>query len=82
MGVYHGGDQIELAQQTLELHTVSSANGHCMACGVPGPCAAQEQATKVFLFALRLPRRIPGLTRPELIGARQMGLPGLLPRAS
>ncbi|MBE1484989.1 hypothetical protein [Plantactinospora soyae] len=79
---YHGGDQIERAQKTLERHAVSSADGLCLACRVTGPCAAHEQAAKVFRFALRLPRRVPGATRPELIGARRVGVPGLLSEAS
>ncbi|WP_412102732.1 hypothetical protein [Plantactinospora sp. KLBMP9567] len=78
---YHGGDQIDRAQTTLERHAVSSADGLCLTCGVPGPCVEHEQAAKVFMFALRLPRRVPGATRPELIGARRVGVPGLLAQA-
>ncbi|GAA1809597.1 hypothetical protein GCM10009835_31010 [Planosporangium flavigriseum] len=73
MTTYHGGQQIDDAQATLEQHAVSSANGLCRTCGVPGPCAAYERAAKAFALALRLPRRVPGVTQPHLIGARRSG---------
>jgi hypothetical protein len=75
---YHGGPQIDHAQAALERHAVSSADGLCVACGVPGPCAEHETAAKVFRLSLRLPRRVPGATRPELIGTRRPGQRGLL----
>lgn len=81
MATYHGGGQIDRAQEALERHAVSSADGLCLACQIPGPCAHHEQAATVFAFALRLPRRVPGATRPELPGARRAGVPGLLARA-
>jgi hypothetical protein len=71
--VYGGeADQLAVAQEALDRHTTSSATGLCLACGVPGPCARRETAVKVFSRYLRLPRRIPGLSRPELIGAHRV----------
>ncbi len=68
---YHGGQQIEHAQATLDEHAVSSGDGLCIACGVVGPCPAHEAAARVFMFSARLPRRRPGATRPESIGAKR-----------
>jgi hypothetical protein len=76
MAEYSGGEQIEQAQAVLERHAVSSVDGLCVACGVLGPCASQQRAARVFARALRLPRRVPGLTQPHLIGARRAAGPG------
>jgi hypothetical protein len=78
VATYQGGQQLDYAQAVLELHAVSSADGLCVACRVPGPCGEHETAAKVFTLSLRLPRRVPGATRPELIGARRRGQRGLL----
>jgi hypothetical protein len=78
---YHGGEQLDRAQAALERHAVSSGDGLCVTCGVSGPCAEHEAAAKVFLRSKRLPRRVPGATRPELMGARRIGARGLLARA-
>lgn len=78
MTMYHGGDVVDRAQAVLDAHAVSSADGLCVACRVPGPCGRYEGAAAVFAQSLRLPRRIPGVTRPELIGARRVGFRGLL----
>ncbi|WP_329013078.1 hypothetical protein OG271_03765 [Micromonospora rifamycinica] len=75
---YPGGGQVDAAQVALERHAVSSADGRCLGCGALGPCTTHEQAMQVFRFALRLPKRVPGATRPELIGARRVGVPALL----
>ena len=77
MGTYHGGQHVDQAQQTLERHAVSSADGLCLACRVPGPCVEHEAAVRLFMFSARLPRRVPGATRPELIGARRLDSSGL-----
>lgn len=82
MTTYLGGDQIGRAQAVLERHTVSSADGRCLSCGVPGPCVDHEQATAVFALALRLPRRVPGATHPELVNARRAGDRGWFDKAS
>jgi hypothetical protein len=43
----------------------------------------RENAVETWSRAVyRLPRRRPGITRPELIGARLVGGGSLLPRAS
>ena len=71
--------QLAIAQRVLDEHITSSVDGRCVQCGVPGPCYRRETAVVVFTRFLRLPRRIPGLTRPELVGARRVDvrtLPG------
>lgn len=75
---YPGGKQIDQAQAELERHVTSCADGLCLACGVPGPCTPHEDAARVFRLSLRLPRRVPGASRPELYGARRVGDVGLL----
>ncbi|MCN0150902.1 hypothetical protein [Salinispora arenicola] len=82
MATYSGGDQIARAQAVLERHTVSSAHGRCLGCGVPGPCVDQEHASRAFAMALRLPRRVPGLTKPHLIGVRPPDRPDWFEAAS
>ncbi|TDC38827.1 hypothetical protein E1166_17620 [Micromonospora sp. KC213] len=78
MTTYPGGGRIDAAQDALQRHAVSSADGRCVSCGTLGPCREHERAMKVFKLSLRLPKRIPGATRPELIGARRVGGPTLL----
>jgi hypothetical protein len=75
MATYLGGDQIDRAQLALERHTVSSADGRCLSCGIPGPCVDHERAARVFALALRLPQRVPGLTEPHRIGRTRPGGP-------
>jgi hypothetical protein len=69
---YHGGQQLDHAQAVLDRHAVSSANGLCVTCSVPGPCAEHEAAAEVFTRSAWLPRRRPGATRPQLLGAKRM----------
>ncbi len=70
-------EQLGEAQRVLDTHVTSSANGRCMACGTQGPCYKRENAVVIFSRTLRLPRRTPMATRPELVGARLIGV-GLL----
>jgi hypothetical protein len=63
-------EQLAEAQRTLDMHITSSADGRCLRCGTPGPCRKRERAVVVFSRTLRLPRRQPGATRPESIGAK------------
>jgi hypothetical protein len=70
-------DQLADAQRTLDMHITSSATGRCLACGCLGPCYKRENAVVIFSRTLRLPRRTPMATRPELVGARLVGA-GLL----
>lgn len=67
-------EQLAIAQQVLDEHITSSATGLCLKCGVLGPCYRRETATVVFSRFLRLPRRTPGLTRPQLVGARRVNV--------
>jgi hypothetical protein len=69
---YHGGEQIDHAQATLDRHAVSSADGLCLTCKVLGPCPEHEAAAEVFTLSARLPLRRPGATRPELLGAKRV----------
>jgi hypothetical protein len=69
-------DPLDAAQRDLDVHTISSL-GYCMACKILGPCRARERAESVFERSLRLPRRRPGHTRPELLGARRIGAASL-----
>jgi len=65
-------DRLAEAQRTLTAHTVSSI-GFCVTCKVLGPCRPRELAESIFYRSLRLPRRHPGASRPELLGARRVG---------
>jgi hypothetical protein len=60
------------AQRAFDVHVTSSATGRCLSCGAEGPCVARERASVVFARSMWLPRRRPGATRPELLGARQI----------
>jgi hypothetical protein len=66
---YHGGTQLDRAQAVLDRHAVSSGDGLCVECKVLGPCPEHEAAALVFALSARLPRRRPGATRPESVGA-------------
>jgi hypothetical protein len=66
-------DQLAQAQLTLDSHSTSSATGRCLVCGTLGPCWRRESAVSIFSRTLRLSRRQPGATRPELVGARRVG---------
>ncbi len=70
------------AQRTLDTHVTSSATGRCLACGTLGPCPKRENAVITFSRMSRLPRRQPGMTRPELVGARRLDGHGLLAGAA
>ncbi len=83
---YYGSeaDQLAKAQRDLDTHITSGATGRCLLCKMPGPCQSRENAVETWSRAIyRLPRRRPGITRPESIGARLLGggTP-LLPRVS
>jgi len=65
-------EQLAAAQRSLDTHTVSST-GYCLACQILGPCRPREIAESIFYRSLRLPRRHPGATHPELLGARLVG---------
>ena len=67
------GDQLRLAQQTLDAHVTSCVDGRCRQCRSQGPCLASETAAAVFARFQALPRRVPGAAQPELLGARRLG---------
>jgi hypothetical protein len=60
------------AQEVLDRHATSSATGLCVLCGHSGPCPRRETAAVIFSRYHRLPRRLPGASRPELNGARRI----------
>lgn len=63
------------AQRMLDEHVVSIVTGRCATCGVPGPCCRRLTAAAVFFAMGWLPHRIPGQTRPEMVGARRIPIP-------
>lgn len=73
MGTYTGEDQqLAIAQQVLNDHVADGVSGRCRRCAAPSPCWRRETAVVVFSRFSRLPRRVPGSTRPELVGARRL----------
>jgi hypothetical protein len=66
-------DQLTEAQHIIDRHVTSSADGRCLECQVTAPCPVREMAVAIFSRSSRLPRRVPGATRPELVGARRIG---------
>jgi hypothetical protein len=71
---------LRAAQDLLNAHVTSSGTGRCLECDVPGPCPRRENAVVIFSRTLRLPKRLPGASRPELVGARRVGASSLLAR--
>ena len=67
--------QLAEAQDTLNKHVTSSATGRCLICDSLGPCWRRESAVAIFSRSLRLPARMPGASRPELINAVRIGGP-------
>jgi hypothetical protein len=59
---------LDQAQFLLEQHI--SRTGRCTACGEPEPCGTTVEAQKLMARYGRLPRRRPGLTRPDLCAPR------------
>jgi hypothetical protein len=74
-------EQLRAAQIDIDRHVTSCATGMCLECGRVGPCPVNERASSVFARLGRLPRRVPGASHPEVVGARRVGGPGLLARA-
>jgi hypothetical protein len=68
-------ERLAAAQRDLDAHTINSV-GYCLTCKIFGPCRPRESAESVFSHSFRLPRRRPGRTRPELLGARRIGAAG------
>jgi hypothetical protein len=60
------------AQIAIEQHGLSLATCTCRACGAAFPCAEYEKAVDLFRRASSLPRRRPGASHPELLGARRV----------
>jgi len=63
------------AQSVIYGHPVGLA-GRCLACLSEGPCEAKRAALADLASRGVLPRRWPGATRPELIGARRVVVRG------
>jgi hypothetical protein len=66
-------DELAEAQKTIDEHVISAASGRCIMCDLAVTCPPRESAMGAFARARRLPRRRPGASRPQLIGARRVG---------
>lgn len=66
----------EADQAVIDTHPISSGDGRCVQCQVEGPCAPRYAALVRLANQRRLPRRRPGATKPELIGARRVRFDG------
>jgi hypothetical protein len=64
-----GPNLAELAQRMLDLHPIV-LHGRCLTCGA-ADCTTRRAATVELRRYKRLPKRRPGLTRPELLGLRR-----------
>ena len=64
------------AQRVLDAHPLSAASGRCLRCDTEGECWLRVVALRTFAQHRLLPRRRPGATRPELIGARRVPVAG------
>ncbi|HYS36471.1 MAG TPA: hypothetical protein VEO01_12670 [Pseudonocardiaceae bacterium] len=62
-------ERLAAAQAALDGHPISIRDGRCITCGTEGGCGEREQAALLFARYGVLPRRRPGATRPELVGA-------------
>ena len=65
-------EQLAVAERVLVEHA-TGIDGRCGRCRTLGPCYRRETALSVFSRTLRLPRRAPGASRPELLGAKTAG---------
>lgn len=63
--------QLEDAQRILDAH-VMLGTGACRLCDTLNSCDYRVAASATFVRYGRLPRRRPGASRPELIGARRL----------
>lgn len=65
-------DAVERAQEALDVHVPAASTGVCLACGVH-ECPHRAAAVAFFRRCyVVLPRRRPGATQPELVGARRV----------
>jgi len=69
------------ALEAINEHATLSGSGLCRACRVEGPCDSRASADGTLHRTGILPRRAPGVTRPELIGLRRVGQSWLKPGA-
>lgn len=73
---YYATSAVQLlvqAHRTLETHVTSSATGHCLGWGSPGPCSRRESAVVIFSRSLRLTGRQPGASQPTPVDTRRVG---------
>jgi hypothetical protein len=64
-------DKFREARKALDEHLIAGT-GLCISCKEFGPCAARLDAMEVMKESRDLPMRTPGLTRPELNGAKRV----------
>jgi hypothetical protein len=72
-------ERLAVAQSTMDAHPISLRDGRCITCGIEGGCIEREAAARIFARYGVLPRRRPGATRPELVGARRLPILSLAP---
>jgi hypothetical protein len=65
-------ERLAAAQSTLDAHPISLSDGRCITCSTEGGCGEREEAARIFARYGVLPRRCPGATRPELVGAHRL----------
>jgi hypothetical protein len=72
-GVFESLAEVQII---LDAH-VGASGGRCAVCGPgAGVCQPYLRASRAFAWSGHLPRRRPGLTRPELAGARLVAVGG------
>lgn len=64
-------EEYRAARIALDEHLIMGT-GRCRSCKAFGPCSYRNAAIRVISRASWLPMRTPGLTRPELLGAKQI----------
>jgi hypothetical protein len=66
-------ERLDQAQRLLDAHVMTLNTGACRLCGTLNSCGYRDAASAVFARYRRLPRRRPGASRPQLVGARRVG---------
>jgi hypothetical protein len=64
--------QLDQAQRLLDAHVMVLNSGTCRLCGTRNSCGYRDAASAIFARYRRLPRRRPGASQPEMVGARRV----------
>jgi hypothetical protein len=68
-------DAVARQQEILDVHVPAAGTGACLGCGAMD-CPQREAAVQWFRRCyVVLPRRRPGASQPELVGARRLRIP-------